>query len=67
MLSRSQTAQLVGHCTSVHWTALYTANSLSLPGVSVSWYSVTSALAAAALWVFSQLANALPSCSQVCW
>src|ERR1700760_2440123 len=60
VLSASQTDQLVGHWTSVHCTALYTANSLSSPGVSVSWYRVTSALAAAALWVFAQLANALP-------
>src|SRR6266480_6604187 len=66
VLSLSHLAQLSGHCTSVHCTALYTANPLSLPSPSEPLYSATRFLAALALWVFSQSANAEPSWSQVC-
>src|SRR5690348_18457972 len=66
VLSLAHLAQLSGHCTSVHCTALYTANPLSLPSPSEPLYSATRFLAALALWVFSQSANAEPSWSQVC-
>src|SRR5215831_16088283 len=61
VLSLFHLAQLSGHWTSVHWTALYTANPLSSPSPSELLYDATRFLAALALCVFSQSANAEPS------
>src|SRR5215471_15068373 len=58
VLSRLHLAQLSGQCESVHSTARYPANELSLPTPSEPWYSATRALAAAAGCPCCQAAHA---------